>query len=83
MICPGLAKVSDANQASLLLGGWPIVTQTQITFRMDLIADCTLDETKELEYSTDKPLNREPSRQELIKQYVSMTGILFDPNELQ
>lgn len=35
---------------------------------MDLVSYCTLDETKQLDYSSEQPLNREPTPQELIEQ---------------
>jgi len=37
---------------------------------MDLVSYCSIDETKQLDYSSDNPLNREPTVQELVEQYV-------------
>lgn len=42
---------------------------------MDLLSYCTLNEPKHLEYSKDKPLNREPTPQELIKEYACQTDV--------
>ena len=36
--------------------------------KMDLLSYCALHETKQLDYSTENPLNREPSAKELIQQ---------------
>lgn len=37
---------------------------------MDLLSYCTLRETKQVDYSSENPLNRESTPRELIEQYV-------------
>jgi sulfite oxidase len=43
---------------------------------MDLVSYCSADETKQLDYSSEQPLNREPSPQALIEQYDHRNGQL-------
>lgn len=39
---------------------------------MDLVSYCTLDETKQIDYSVAKPLNREPPARDLVSRYSSL-----------
>lgn len=44
--------------------------ESDLSSIMDLLSYCTLNETKQLNYSSGNPLNREPAPRELIEQYV-------------
>ncbi|OQD74367.1 hypothetical protein PENDEC_c011G06023 [Penicillium decumbens] len=47
---------------------------------MDLVSYCSIDETKQLDYSSDNPLNREPTVQELVEQFLTPQNISYDRN---
>jgi hypothetical protein len=50
---------------------WTSISNTPNTsanIKMDLLSYCNLNETKQLDYSSENPLNREPSAKDLIQQ---------------
>ncbi|KAJ5831770.1 sulfite oxidase [Penicillium riverlandense] len=47
---------------------------------MDLLSYCNLNETKQLEYSSENPLNREPSAKDLVQQFLTPQDLSYDRN---
>lgn len=62
---PGPSDVTASILQWISISNTP---STSANIKMDLLSYCNLNETKQLDYSSENPLNREPSAKDLIQQ---------------